>query len=104
MFLYIKGRCKNMKKNATTKNMSIPKTRFSIAMPTELAKLTDEMAVSLGINRNALINLAITNFIENKKVTQSIESISNGMLEKFNTEFDKMLKQTKKNVDKASVK
>ena len=92
-----------MKKNATTKNMTVPKTRFSIAMPNELAKLTDEMAVSVGINRNAFINLAITNFIENKKVSKSIESISNGMLERFNIEFDKILKESKKNVDKSKV-
>lgn len=83
---------------------TMPKTRFSVAMPVELANASEEISYNLGINRNAFINLAVTTFIENKKIAQSIESISNGMLDRFNTEFDKILKQSKKSVDKASLK
>lgn len=93
-----------MKKNATTLNMSVPKTRFSIAMPTELAKATDEMAVSLGINRNALINLAISTFIENRKVASAMDSVKDSMINKFNFEFEKMLNSAQSTVEKAKVK
>lgn len=86
------------------KTNNAPKTRFSIAMPVELAKMCDETALSLGINRNAFINLAISTFIENKKVTSAMDSVKDSMINKFNFEFEKMLNSAQNIVEKAKVK
>lgn len=83
--------------------MKESKNKFSITMPPKLQEQADLIATELGMNRISFINLCVANYIENRKVASTVDSLRDAMIDKMNNEFEKMLKGTKKVTEKAKV-